>query len=152
MKRKIFLGALCLPALIYAHGSLPKHCQALTVQGETVTIQAPKKGLVFVHNISENDLWITHPVADPSASAGWSTRLQKGKWSALAVDKGDFAINCIESRPGHEQQTLCEDSVAVCLWKKVKIPENQQGYFWVAEDLNLGALKAAVGARGYVLP
>lgn len=33
-----------------------------------------------------------------------------------------------------------------------KIPASDQGTFWVAEDLSLAALTAAVGGRGFVLP
>jgi hypothetical protein len=99
-------------------------------------------------------LWVTHPVTNPGASAGWTTRLQGGNWTALALKKGPFVLNCIESRPGHEQQVPCEGEIAVCKWnaKKVKIPADSQGTtFWVAEDMSLDALIAAVGARGFVL-
>lgn len=138
---------------VAAESTLPVGCQAVVVQCETVTLQAKKSSLVFIHNLTSADLWITHPVTNPGASAGWSTRLQNGNWSALALNKGPFALNCIESRPGHEQQVPCEGLIAVCKWKGVKIPENGQGStFWVAEDMSLSALTAAVGARGFVIP
>ena len=108
----------------------------------------------MIHNLTSSDLWVTHPIANPGASAGWITRLQDGNWAALALKKGPFVLNCIESRPGHEQQVPCEGVIAVCQWKakKVKIPDDAKGStFWVAEDMPLEALIAAVGARGFKL-
>lgn len=149
----VLLSMLVLPlSIAAAESTLPKGCQALAVQGDDVTIQAKKKGLVFVHNITTTDLWITHPVADPGASAGWTSRLQGGKWLALAVEKGPFVLNCIESRPGHEQQVPCEGAIAACKWKKATFPKHARGTFWAAEDMSLSALTAAVGTRGFVLP
>lgn len=153
MKFITALGALLLStAVLAAESTLPAGCQAVKVQGNKVTLEGNKKSLVFIHNLTAVDLWVTHPVAEPSASAGWASRLQGEHWAALSLAKGPFELNCIESRPGHEQQVPCEGSIAVCAWNKVKFPENAQGTFWAAEDMSLDALTAAVGARGYVLP
>src|ERR1700758_2567039 len=132
--RILTLGCLLLlsSALMAAESILPKGCQAVKVQGNSVTVEAEKNSLVFIHNLTEVDLWIVHPVDDPGASAGWTSRLQANKWSALSLEKGPFVLNCIESRPGHEQQIPCEEAIAVCSWKKVKFPENIKGTFWVA--------------------
>lgn len=139
-------------ALRAAESTLPIGCQAVQVQGEAVTLEAKKNRLVFLHNLTSVDLWITHPMTDPGANAGWISRLQAEQWSALFLDKGPFVLNCIESRPGHEQQIPCENAIAVCKWHKVKFPEHVKGTLWAAENMSLSALTAAVGARGYVLP
>ncbi|RUR20705.1 hypothetical protein ELY21_01070 [Legionella sp. km535] len=147
--------SLCLlfvSACLWAESTLPDGCQAVAVQGESVTLKSKSSKLVFIHNLTSADLWITHPVTNPGASAGWTTRLQAGNWSALAVDKPPFELNCIESRPGHEQQVPCEGAIAVCQWKGVKIPSGSEGTFWVSEDMSLNALTAAVGGRGFKLP
>lgn len=148
-----FLGCLLVSLGVAAESTLPVGCQAVPVQGEQVTLQGKKSNLYFIHNLTSADLWITHPLTNPSASAGWTTRIQGGNWSALALKKGPFALNCIESRPGHEQQVPCEGQIAVCKWKGVKISKKDQGStFWVAEDMSVSALTAAVGARGFVIP
>lgn len=152
MKIIVILGMLALSSsVIAAESILPRGCQAVTVQGNAVTIQAKNNALIFIHNITAVDMWITHPVTDPGASAGWTSRLQRDKWSALSLEKGPFVLNCIESRPGHEQQVPCEGTIAVCKWKQATFPENAKGTFWAAENMSLPALKAAVGARGYEL-
>ncbi|KTD11951.1 hypothetical protein Lgra_1409 [Legionella gratiana] len=140
---------------VAAESTLPSGCQAVAVQGESVTLKTKKNSLFFIHNLTAADLWITHPVTNPSASAGWTTRLKGGNWSALALKKGPFILNCVESKPGHEQQSPCEGAIAVCQWKAkgVKIPANaSKTTFWVAEDMSLSGLTAAVGARGFVIP
>jgi len=147
-----FFCCIVLSSYAVAESTLPTGCQPVTVQGDAVTLQAKKSSLIFVHNITANDLWITHPVTEPSANAGWTTKLQSEGWSALALEKGPFVLNCIESRPGHEQEVPCEGTIAVCKWKKAKIPESAKGTFWASENMSLEALTAAVGAKGFVLP
>ncbi|RUR13528.1 hypothetical protein [Legionella sp. km772] len=146
----LYLGLL--PFISYAEATLPAGCEAVAVQGDSVTLKAKKPKVVFIHNLSKSDLWLTHPVTDPSASAGWTSRIQADHWSALAVDKPSFVVSCIESKPGHEQEIPCEGAIAVCQWKGAKFPENSQGTFWAGEDLPLAELTAAIGGRGFVLP
>lgn len=152
MRVLVAFCSLLIGSYLFAESTLPVGCQPVTVQGEAVTLKAKKSKLVFIHNLTKTDLWITHPVTDPSASAGWSSRLQADNWSALTVDKPSFILTCIESKPGHEQQVPCEGTIAVCQWRGAKIPGNEQGTFWAAEDKSLSALTAAIGARGFVLP
>lgn len=151
MRIVAFLCATLLATSLYAESTFPKGCHPVTVQGESVTLQAKIK-LVYIHNLSNSDLWVTHPVTDAGASAGWASRLQANNWSALAVNKTPFILNCIESRPGHEQQIPCEGAIAVCQWPKVKIPSStEEGAFWAGEDKSLDALNAELGSRGILL-
>ncbi len=130
----------------------PAGCKPLVVHDEQVMLSAEKPILVMVHNLSTIDLWITHPVAEPNSSAGWSRRLQAGNWSALALDKKSFELSCIESRPGHEQQIPCAGLLAACQWTNVTVPKKESGTFWAGEDMSLSALTAHVGSRGFVFP
>lgn len=155
MRFLAFFCFLLLSFYVAAESTLPPGCQAVEVQGESVTLKTKKSSLFFIHNLTSVDLWLTHPIANPSASAGWTTRMKGGNWSALALQKGPFVLNCVESRPGHEQQSPCEGAIAVCQWnvKGLKIPKNaKESTFWVAEDMSLSGLTAAVGARGFIIP
>ncbi|CEG55598.1 hypothetical protein [Legionella fallonii] len=153
MRVLVSFCCLLLSSYALAQPTLPAGCQVVAVKGEAVTLKSKNSKVVFVHNLTSGDLWITHPVTNPSASAGWTSRLQAGNWSALVVDKPPFVLNCIESRPGHEQQLPCEGAIAVCQWPGVKVPNNLQGStFWAAEDKPLAQLTAALGDRGFVLP
>jgi hypothetical protein len=146
----LLLGLMMFSA--NAEEIFPAGCKPLLVAEELIKLSAEQPTLVMIHNLSNVDLWITHPVSDPSVSAGWSSRLQAGNWSALALDKKDFELSCIESRPGHEQQVPCAGLLAACQWPKVTVKKGETGTFWAGEDLSLSALTAHVGSRGFVLP
>ncbi|WED43012.1 hypothetical protein [Legionella cardiaca] len=138
--------------LVHAEATLPSSCKPIPVKGESVILSAKKPLLIMIHNSSNTDLWISHPVSEPSASAGWSSRLQAGNWSALALDKESFELSCIESKPGHEQQVPCMGVISVCRWPSVTMPAQSAGTFWAGEDMKLQALTAHLGDRGFGLP
>ena len=103
-------------------------------------------------NLSAFDVWITHPASDATFDSGWSSRLQGNQWSALALDKTKIKLNCIESKPGHEQQVSCEQALAACEWPITSRPEHAHGIFWAGENMTLTALTAYIGRHGFELP
>lgn len=137
---------------VFAEDNRPSSCQPQAVQGDSVTLSTKKAVLVMIHNLSQTDLWITHPVTEASANAGWTSRLQANQWSALVLDKESFELTCIESKPGHEQQIPCVGVIAVCQWPTVTIPEQQTGTYWAGENMDLPDLTTHLGSRGFVLP
>lgn len=139
--------------MTHAQEIFPTGCIPLAVQGELVKLSTDKPLIAMIHNLSNTDLWITHPVTDSGAQAGWSSRLESGKWSALALDSQTkkFTLSCIESKPGHEQQIPCSDVLAVCQWPDTKMPEKKSGTFWAGEDMDMLPLKAYIERLGFVL-
>ena len=138
---------------VIADEVLPASCKPIVIDGESAILAVTQPSLIVLHNLSETDLWITHPVSEPGASAGWSSRLQAGNWSALALQEKSFEISCIESKPGHEQQIPCKDVLAACGWMNVTMPSQEvSGPYWAGEDMSLSALIAYLGRRGFVLP
>lgn len=132
--------------------NIPSSCKPVVVSGESVTLSTKKPILAVIHNLSNTDLWITHPVSEPSASAGWSSHLQASNWSALALDKEAFELSCIESKPGHEQQVPCTGLISVCLWPEVTMSTQGTGTYWAGENMSLPELTAHLGGRGFGLP
>ena len=130
---------------------LPALCTPLVVTGDLVILPKAKSTVTMIHNLSNSDLWITHPVSDPSTSAGWSSHLQAGNWSALLLDGNKFELSCIESKPGHEQQVSCSEVLAVCQWQATHVPEKSSGTYWAGEDMLLSPLIAYIKRRGFVL-
>ncbi|KTD22770.1 Uncharacterised protein [Legionella lansingensis] len=151
MKFGFFIVLMLGAAIVNADTPAPASCKPVAVKEESVMLSAKKPLLILIHNLSKSDLWITHPVSEPSASAGWSSRLQAGHWSALALDKESFEISCIESKPGHEQQVPCAGVISVCRWS-VTMPAQTSGTFWAGEDMSLQALTEYLGGRGFELP
>lgn len=155
MRIGLLIGLMVSLTSAIAGEIFPDRCVPVEVHEELVKLTADKPALVMIHNLSKFDLWITHPISEPNASAGWSSRLQAGHWSALALDKKSFDLSCIESRPGHEQQVPCAGLLSVCQWPNMKISAKGpagDGTFWAGEDLPLPALIAHVGSRGFKVP
>jgi len=152
MKFALSILLLLFTGIISAEETISSTCKPVAVTGESVMVSAKKPLLVVIHNLSNTDLWITHPVSDPGASAGWSSRLQAGNWSALALDKEKFELSCIESKPGHEQQVPCQGVISVCRWAKVTMPAKETGTYWAGENMALSSLTEHLGGRGFKLP
>jgi hypothetical protein len=152
----LILSLLCMLSMItfisHAEEVFPKGCKPLVVDNELISIPKAANRLIMIHNLSTIDLWITHPVSEPGVNAGWSSRLQAGHWSALAIHETAFELSCIESKPGHEQQIPCKHVVGVCQWLTTSRPQKPSGIFWAGEDMALSPLTAYIGRRGFVVP
>jgi len=135
--------------------ALPQACKIITVTGPTVTVPAlAPSSLVMINNVSEMDLWVTHPISEPTAGAGWSSRLQAKHWSALALKGKAFELGCIESKPGHEQQVPCAGVLVVCQWGGITSDDKskQTGPYWAGENMLLPDLLAYLTQRGFKMP
>ena len=130
----------------------PYDCKPMTLSAGTVKLSKGAPALVMLHNVSDVDLWITHPISDPSASAGWSSRLQTKRWSAFALGSQTFELSCIESKPGHEQQVPCSGVLAVCQWFNMKTSDKHSAPYWAGENMPLPELLGYLGQRGFKLP
>lgn len=137
-------------SITHAEEIFPEGCVPRPLQGEFVRLPSATSTIVMLHNLSDTDLWITHPQTG-TASAGWSSRVEAGNWSALALNGKSFELSCIESRPGHEQQIPCSGVLAVCQWAHASMPEHAKGTFWAGENRALSPLIAYIERRGFVL-
>ncbi|MBA3536324.1 MAG: hypothetical protein H0T84_06930 [Tatlockia sp.] len=152
---KILFSALLISfsaAVSADSNNLPSSCKPIQVEGTSAMLTAKKPVLIMIQNSSTAELWVTHPVSEPGASAGWSSRLQAGNWSALALDKNAFELNCIESKPGHEQQIPCSTVISLCKWSTVAMSAKEKGTFWAGENMPLPGLISHLEGRGFKLP
>lgn len=152
---RIILSVIFALCALTAHAEIvmPQDCKPVTIEGETVQLSTLTPQVFLVHNMSNMDLWVTRPVAEAGAAAGWSSRLQAGNWSAFALNEKAFELSCIESKPGHEQQVPCSGVLLVCEWAGVKQPADlKNGTYWAGEDMSLTALKTYIARRGFVMP
>ena len=150
MKVIIFLCFMMnfLPA--HARDIFPYGCKPVVLSGDSVEIPVGDLRLMLLHNLSHADIWVIGQ--SKNKTQVMSTKISAGLWSALAVDKVSLGLNCIESRPGHEQHIACLDVLAVCEWPLSSRPEHAKDVFWGAENKTLGPLKAYLGRHGFVLP
>ncbi len=140
-----------IPLQLLADTVFPEGCSGVPLEEKAAVLKAKKPSLFMIYNQGDKDLWITHPVQNPGASAGWTTKLEPDHWSALTISK-NFALSCVESAPGHEQEIACFDAIEVCQYKKAGFPKDTQAGYWVGENLPLKKLIAHVEKRGFQLP
>lgn len=137
---------------LWAQHHAPASCQPIPVRGQSVMLNTKKPVLFILHNLSASELWVTHTDNDKGVSAGFDSRLQAGKWSAVVVDSQTFDLSCVESIPGHEQVIPCEGVLSICKWSKVKITTKQRGTYWVSENKGWVNLLSDIGGQGFSVP
>jgi hypothetical protein len=150
--KKNFLLMLCLfSSFVAAQEILPKGCKPIVIQGSVMTIPQGKPRLITLHNLTETDLWVTHPLTEGDISSSLSSRLQGNRWSLLKMNTSSFTLSCIESRPGHEQQISCQHVISACEWPTFKT-YRKKDIFWVAENMALSPLIAYATRKGWMTP
>lgn len=152
MKSLIFILSLFLSWV--AHGendTFPEGCEVITPLNQPLFLKSEKPMLAFIHNRSATTIWITHPVSNAGASAGWSSQLAPNHWSALVVYDKAFELSCVESKPGHEQQLPCANVLAICKWQDSNaLLPTHQGTYWAGEDKTLPALISFLKERAII--
>ncbi len=132
--------------------SLPENCNLIGIKTKQLVLKGKKERLVFIHNISNMDVYLTRiSVDDPGAQAGWTTRINKQRWSVVKLDEASLVFQCIEYRPGHEQLTSCQNIIYACQLEPQEKPINDVGSYWVAENMSLSSALQKVGSRGFQL-
>lgn len=132
----------------YAIEQFPTGCNPIQIK-EDVALSVKKTTLLMLHNLSDADLWVIHPAKKTGGSEEWSTHFTADHWGALVLDQSAYQLTCIESRPGHEQQVSCQDSLAICEWPSVTLPKDIKGTFSPGENKILPQLIAYLGRQGY---
>ena len=108
-----------------------------------------KQSLYLLHNISDKSYWLNHVMSeDPGASAGWGSELDTDNWSAIAMNKENFEMNCIASGSGEVKDLDCKEVVKICKFEKPVFNSEDSGSFWVAENQPLTDLLDAIKSRG----
>jgi len=140
----ILLIASTISSLSFAEEVLPHHCQAFVIDGDTINIPKEKPRVMLFHNLVKTDIWLV--------SESTSSKLTPNNWSALALDKRALQLNCIESKPGHEQIVSCQEVISTCIWPISTRPKDKKGLIWAGENMQLENLSAYIARQGFVLP
>lgn len=109
---------------------------------------ADKQSLFLLHNVTDGALQVTHPVKNVGASAGWTSEINPGRWSAFAADSENFALSCMQFTDGKMKTLPCEKMLKVCELPNPKMPADLSGSFWVSEDKNEEGVLAEIKSRG----
>lgn len=115
-------------------------CSPAVVKTENKNIILPgpndpkETKIYFFNNISQESLWLDHPVPHASASAGWSSYLRPSNWSAILVNRKDFVINCAVIKPGKVDYKDCGKAITICSPKTSTLGSKRKGSYWIVED------------------
>ena len=105
--------------------------------------------LFLFHNISEDTIYINHePKNNPGASAGWSTELAAGNWTAISISEKNFAFNCGKMVPGKFELVLCSGELKVCKFTNPVFNKEKSGSYWVTENKPLDTALEIIKAQG----
>ena len=140
-----------MPGFVDATTQSPSHCKPILLHGEFIQFSGAKDQVILLHNTSKNKLWLTHAAPNMPSSSNWSRVLDAGRWSALIGSKGG-QLGCVESTPGHEQQTPCQSIVEACSIKKHNQPQSTQQMTWVADNIPLHALILTLKQNRHTVP
>ncbi len=143
-------AAISLPSLDSLSNTI---CQTMKIQSQDKNIFLNTSGaegslIYFVKNASEKSIWLDHPVKNASASAGWSSYLRPGNWSAILVDKKSFELSCALIQPGKVDSLNCSQSLSICNPSHVIFMSNRKGSYWLTEDKSWKEFIKALVKRG----
>lgn len=85
-----------------------------------------------IQNIGQGKVLLDHfSETDPGMSAGWSSSLDGGNFSLLAMNQPNFGLKCMISNPPVEWGLIdCKRVLSVCSIT----PKQALGSFWVSEN------------------
>ncbi len=132
----------------------PEGCNAegYKISGKALFLNNETRGvlnLFLFHNISEDTIYINHePKDDPGASAGWSTELAAGNWTAITMSQGNFAFTCGKMVPDKFDEVPCGGDLDVCKFQNPVFSKESKGNYWVSENKPLDATLEAIQSRG----
>lgn len=153
-KKALFLVAGFFSALVTA-APVCTTTQFSFQQGNIVlTPPLSAVGTIYIfYNRSNRAFFLDHPVARPSASAGWGSELQPQHYSAILMNQSPFTLTCTAlSKMGPGQALNCREVVKVCRLQSATITlKSLPGSYWLVENVTRRALYAGIQKRGFAL-
>ena len=136
-----------------ANNKFPENCTpaGFEYRGNSIVLNTDtqsSQGLYLLNNTSDSDYWITHPVKDPGASAGWTSDINPGNWSAFTVNIPGFELTCMKTGQSSMETLPCEKVLKVCRISKPSFKPDMSGNYWVSEDKPLGTVLDEIKGRG----
>ena len=105
--------------------------------------------LYFLHNTSDQSIWLMHPHKHIGASAGWVSLIDANRWTAIWVSKRKFQLAC--QLKNSQKKVPCNKFLGVKQKPIQRSPTSAYGQdFWVAENLSKADLIKVIKQRGFV--
>ena len=106
--------------------------------------------LLWLTNTSRQAVIIDMVNKHPSASAGWSSKIDPQNWSAMLQQKSRFALQCFTA-DGKYRHIDCGNMISAC-WMPVKAAKKVlNGNYWVSENRSMQGTYENIDHRGFYL-
>lgn len=145
--------AAATPAAAKTPAPFTASCQPLKLKSQNKNImldgsESVSSQIYLIQNHSDKSIWLDHPAKRTSASAGWSSYLRPGDWSAMLVDKKGFSLSCAVIAPGKVENLDCEQALAVCKPPHLVYTPSRKGSFWLVEGKSWKELLNTLEKKG----
>ena len=84
-------------------------------------------------------------------SAGWASRSQPNRWSAILINKPHFTLNCLQLLAPGRRLLDCAKLTDVYQIKQLTWPSHHLGTYWVTENQPLSKFYLAIKKRGFTV-
>ncbi len=135
-----FLGLCCIQTVVYAQDNGDNDCnnEGFTFYNGSLILNNDRQSTsrVFqIQNVGGGTVTLNREVQnDPDMNAGWSSSIDGGQYSLLAMNQNNFAFRCMINNPPIEiGLTNCQRVLRVCAIS----PKNALGSFWISENKSL---------------
>jgi hypothetical protein len=113
------------------------HCKknrqiAVRKQRFYLNVLDAKPKVYFIHNTSKQTFWLNHETGQ-SMSAGWSSQIAPGQWSAILLNTRNFNLTCTQIGSAGVACLNCADLISVCQATNVNTAKTT-GEYWIAEN------------------
>ena len=127
---KLALFFIALPAMAL---TLPPNCKIMPITDGKVALTGEKDALFYINNAHANNVYLANP-----AQPDLTIKVSPHKWAVLALkEKSASQFQCVESKPGSEQQLPCTHLVKICKLEKLKLPMTIIDNDWLVADVDL---------------
>lgn len=152
--RKWYLIIFFLLTFTHAYAAMRYLPAAIKIENNLIILPGSAAAKVpqvyFLKNKSQTSIWIDHPLTkNPGVSAGFSSYLRGGNWSAFVLNKQNFALSCLKIQPGKVVTMNCKQILDVFTplnWESLK---PLKGSYWLTEDKADDAFIKALAKRGF---
>jgi len=119
--------------------------EGFTFQDNQIIFNSDKLAsrIFLIHNVSNGKVMINHIKADPGASAGWASAIDKGNWSVLVMGQANFSMGCMIYSPPKFGLIDCQKVISVCA-----MPSTLSSSGWLAENGSLDKITDTAKSRG----
>ena len=148
---------ICLAACSTLKHNTPNVCDTRGVKYQEGYIYLTEGKAIpqiyLIHNKYNLPILVDHPVINPSASAGWASKINPDHWSAFMTTRRHFKMNCTVVYPSYKFKKInCANVVKIWQIRKFKAPRKfLDGSFWLAENKNHRSLLQRIKQIGVLI-